>query len=137
MKKNLFDDLDIFVFQEIFVAFREKQETTNWEIAKKWAELNSINHIKVDTSEITRIYKRIMWRLKSYCKVGIFVASIKDKDIPFELLEDEEILKKVEFKMNFDKVTFGKYRFDDEMKRCLVLRIESPVILQDTCRKTL
>ena len=126
---------------EIWTATKEDDIYGQWAIKINTGLTVRLTEKMLNTKpnmlEVAKVYKRIMWRLKSYCKSGIFVPSINNKIIPTELLEDDEILKKVEFNMNFDKITFEKHKFLDGFKRCLVFRIESPLILQDTCRKSL
>lgn len=104
IRRRLPDDLDIFIWHEIYVSYKEKNEITNWDIAKKYAKL-------VNEKEVNKIYKIIKLRLDSYCKLGLFsITKNGGGDIIYE--------------MDFDQITFVKHKFADGFKNCLLMRID-------------
>jgi len=106
MKKHLIDELDLFIFKEIFNSYKNKEECNTWEVSKKY----SITLNKKTQKEIDNIYRIITSRIKNYCDIGIFIKKFNGE-------------KKIIFEMDLDKITFSSHKFSDGFHQCLLIRI--------------
>jgi len=117
IKKGLFfDELDLFILQRIFLAYKQKREMNTWNLANTF--VSNFHDIK-DTRglygkyklEIDNIYIKIMRRIKRYQKFKI-LRIINNGN-------NEKI-----FELDLDKVSFAKHKFSDGFKGCILIRIE-------------
>jgi prolyl oligopeptidase PreP (S9A serine peptidase family) len=97
------DKLDIFIMQEIFIAYQVKKDSNSWEMAKKYSSL-------VKEKDVDKVYKKIKARIKNYCNIGIFFESSNGN-------------KKLIYNMDLNKVTLVKHKFNDGFHLCILFRI--------------
>lgn len=106
MKKHIIDDLDIFIFMEIYNSVNSEEPVTNWQIAQKYAR-NVCN--KIDKDIDSKYYRLIKTRLEVYSKMGLFHKSVEDGKAVYE--------------MDLDKVNFMKCKFPSGTASAIVFRI--------------
>jgi hypothetical protein len=99
----MLDELDKFIFYEIFKAHENNTTANSWEIAKNYAKL-------IKEKRMDRVYCCIKYRLRSYSRIGLF--SVKPNGNGRNM-----------FIMNLDAVTFKKIQFSDGKKLSIIFRM--------------
>ena len=115
MIKHLIDEFDIFVFKELFEAYKENGDLNNWEISKKYAKI-------INEKDPNKVYRKLKARTKKYCEDGYFKIVINGEEINYSEIENYNP-EKIEYEMDLDKITFGKHKFSDGFKECIIIRI--------------
>ena len=116
IKKGLFfDELDLFILQRIFLAYKQKREMNTWNLANDFvANFHDVKNIQGFYGkyklEIDNIYVKIMRRIKRYKKFKILRIINNGNEKIFEL--------------DLDKISFAKHKFSDGFHQCILIRIE-------------
>lgn len=97
MQRHIPDELDIFIWKEIFDSHKLGEDSHTWAISKKYALIT--REKKTD-----RVYMKIKARIKEYIKFGFFFESANGN-------------KQKIFNMNLDKISFMRRRCSDGIKK--------------------
>lgn len=114
-KGLFFDELDIFILKNIFVAYQQRKEKNTWEMAKEFISKKLNKNISTvyqsNKFDVDDIYRRILIKLSRYKKFGMIrvVRNGDGKDI---------------FELDLDLVTMAKHRFSDGFHECLLIRTD-------------
>lgn len=115
IKKGLFfDELDLFILQRIFLAYKQKKEMTTWKLANIFvADFHMVKdyqglYNKYEL-EIDNIYGKIKRRIQKYQEFKILRIINSGGEKIFEL--------------DLDKVSFAKHKFSDGFHQCILFRL--------------
>lgn len=97
------DNMDDFIFKSIFDSYKEGKDANFWIISKNYAE-------KIGDKNMENIYRRIKKRIKKYCSIGI-------------LNKKQNGSNQNIYEMNDGLIAFGRHKFSDGYKLCLIIKI--------------
>jgi hypothetical protein len=113
------DKLDIFIIREFAKTYNPHNPDSKFPIDTKWNLSKDYVKIilpgldekdKVFLKEVSKIYKKVIYKLERFCDMGFFTKAKNGNNEEYYVLF-------------LDKLKLGKHKFSDGLAECLIVRL--------------